>query len=825
MPGSSTPGALARLGPRSILAHLAALVGCGAVTQAFQGPNGPLPIGTHVATFELGAPDDEWFVLRGTLPLPRGVYPQSNGAYPFRLRDAAGLLWPAQVEVVSRSGEVALQAEVVELLARVQRPAGSVVGSRLRYEVLAHEHRMQALTVAAPVAQLLSTPGALMLRATDAYGHAYGTDLYEDVLAPGGDRYKVLRSGIAARTLSMHQTLQPAAPVGGPQATLAHHVGVHAYVTHWAQEEFVTLDLRIHNAHSGLDDATSIDDPLGRLYFGRLELVLPAGWSVLNALPDPFFGAAYAESGRTVQPLVAPLAAGRLHVLPPMAQFERRLVLARTSAVAQARAQLEQQTLAFCLPGQAADGRELWSWWNPATAGYFPQHLTLPRLTGVVPDALRASDQGQLASRLQQLASGAAGIWPATSPGLGWAQPWSATDGGMVGGSEIWLYDGIATAWGASSAGYRMHQLRHRMYTDRQPNVLFNDNGSPTRVEQWRVADSVHGDWLPVWWFNAPMLWAADPFGITSAPQHQTQWVAAQNLAPLYEAQLLSYQPIDESHLGRYTHDAKALVWLGNDALAKDDLRAQAEGFRFSYCELPQDLWGGATSTGLWAQERYAAAHPGNGLAFGRREGWGLDTAAAAFATQPESWRAPLRPWFERILQLLQRGQSTCTGSIQASPLNNVFNAQYRCRQSIEAAIAEHALVGVRESVFRFRDPLRLRDLNLVLNRSWQAMVSPLFWNSAGHAPKSLIALGPYDSSQALYCSFIPADGDNGYFDNYQCWSSLGYAHDLTGLPIYLQRAQEMTGGTLGAALFANPLDNLENRAALLSRVQELGLP
>ena len=36
------------------------------------------------------------------------------------------------------------------------------------------------------------------------------------------------------------------------------------------------------------------------------------------------------------------------------------------------------------------------------------------------------------------------------------------------GGAEIWLYDGQEIAWSASQDGYRLYQIMHRMYSDRQ---------------------------------------------------------------------------------------------------------------------------------------------------------------------------------------------------------------------------------------------------------------------------------------------------------------------------------------------------------------------
>src|SRR5204863_4388303 len=144
------------------------------------------------------------------------------------------------------------------------------------------------------------------------------------------------------------------------------------------------------------------------------------------------------------------------------------------------------------------------------------------------------------------------------------AHPWGVADGGMAGGDEIYLLDGVIAAGAASTAGYRLHQLQHRMYTERQPNVLYNMDGRHTALEQWIVQGPSYA-YVPIWWYNGPMLWASDPFGFGQAPTFQVDYVAQAGLRPHYEDFLFDYAPIDEAHLVRYTHNVKVLAWLGND--------------------------------------------------------------------------------------------------------------------------------------------------------------------------------------------------------------------------------------------------------------------
>jgi hypothetical protein len=176
-------------------------------------------------------------------------------------------------------------------------------------------------------------------------------------------------------------------------------------------------------------------------------------------------------------------------------------------------------------------------------------------------------------------------------------------------------------------------------------------------MEEWVI----HGptlDTLPIWWYGGPMLWASDPFGITTSPNFQREAVAREGRAPDWEYQLSKYEIIDQAHLIRYTRMAKVLAWLGNDAIAKDDLRAQAEGIRLAYNMYRQNSWPqGVISTGMLNMRTYVDAHPGWGFPYGRADGWGLDTVCASLLARRPEWRRLVRPWFNLVIDLVRDGQ------------------------------------------------------------------------------------------------------------------------------------------------------------------------
>jgi hypothetical protein len=229
----------------------------------------------------------------------------------------------------------------------------------------------------------------------------------------------------------------------------------------------------------------------------------------------------------------------------------------------------------------------------------------------------------------------------------------------------------------------------------------------------------------------------------------------------------------------------------------------------------------GTVSTGMYADRVYVDAHPGWGFSFGRGEGWGLDTMSAAYSIGDPQWRADVRPWFDQVVDLLRDGQMDCTGILQATWLGNVFNGQYRCRQSIEAAITENAIVSMRESVFRGENAARTSQANDVLRKMAYAMISPLVWDEFGHGPWALMAVGIADVNQPPYCTTIPEDGNYGFPDHALPWNTFAYGYELTHDGQFLNKAAEaMGGGNLVAECFAMGANEIQNRAALLALVQ-----
>jgi hypothetical protein len=777
--------------------------------------------GELVAEFTLDAPSAERFVLHGTLPVPKGFYTDEEGPSPLIVVGPDGKVTAAQVEIVSRYPVSADGADVIEVLAQVRRPKGVLAGSRLVFAVRRWESEKGPHILTDHVRALVGAPEGLTLRSNDVFGHGYEADLLLDMRVNDLGDLRVLRDGAVARQVRNYEDLSPVVPFVGSTGTLPHFMGVHAYVTTWGREDFFSVDLRVHNGHDGRDRESDRDDPLGKLYFDGLELVIPQGWLVLQAYPTPSMGDHYTEGEHNVWPLVDRLPGNKMHMMLPQAQFHRRLIVCRQEVELEARSALDEEGLAFCRAGVNEEGQALFSWWDPRTARYWPQNLPLPDLSYKTTPAAMCEE---LTSGFRQvhdaLTNGRPGPWPILTGNLGWAHPWGIMAGNMHGGAEIYFLDGLEAAWAGSQDGYRTFQISHRMYTERHPTALYGQNGDPYRLEDW-IVEGENGSYLPTWMFLVPWLPLGDPFGFTTASTAHVDAVVAQDRQPDYESVLEGYQWIDTQHLVRYTRSAKVLAWLGNDALAKDDLHLQAELCRGTYSALPQTEEGQAITTGLLFDQRYVKEHLADGFQIDRGEGWILDTVATAYALASPSWRDGTLGWFEDVIELVSMGQSGCSGAIMSMPNPNHFSSQYRVLQSISECILQNGLWGVWTTAYQGGTSPVSAELMEILERSTYSMISDEVWNPTEGSPHFYTALGPYDQEQLSFCNWVPEDGHEGS-DNYQTWNVFVFGYQLTMDQRFIWRAVEMSGGTLTPEQIGmdNHPGELETRAGMIGFLQ-----
>jgi hypothetical protein len=795
--------------------------------------------GRRVALLDTQAPDPAItsFVLRGTFPVPPHSFPRADGRLPFAILDYDGTVLPTQTEIVSRYANEAQGADVVEVLAKVRRDPAVAQFDTLSFAVVQQPslapnapgpHDLGDLqataSLPASIQAILSNASALEIRTYDCFGNRYVCRPFD-----GTGSHELMRHGRVSSELRIFQTLRPEPFVGGASGTLPHSFGVHVYLSTYTGQEILGLGLRFTNGHSGRDTTTDQDNPLDKLYFSKIELVVPSTMHLRQDLDDPFLGEGTVVGADKVLELVEPLPGGKLHVIRWLGQFHRRLWLFGPSGGNSVGAYANGMGQAFCARGRdPVYGHEYWSWWNKGTSRYFPQKYQLPKLDHVGRQTLRnqlANTKNHLTTRLRDGSSD--GDYPIASGVLGWGHPYGVSYGGMTSGEEIFCWDGVRTAAAASVDGLQMYRALHRMHSNRQPNVLYDVDGEPTSVERW-LRGSGAGAYVPFYHYIVPFLGGSypDPFGFAAAPRFQINHVASAGLKPGYEGAHLSFDPHDWQHLIRYTRSAKVLAWLGNDSIAKDDLRMQAEMFHLSYHRYQNDQYGGIHSSGLRSHKAVVQAHPQKGGPFGRGEAWGLDCAVAAYSLADPEWRANKRPWLADILQMLLLSQGSCNGFLQAQVSSKAVEGRYRARQQIEQSITENALQGLRESVFRGADAALSDMARDVLVDSLYGFISDMAWSS-GNGPWRYTGVGPKDVSLPIWCSGSQMPGDaitpNDY-ETYQDWSSFAYAYEITGDPIFLERAHVQFGsvGTLMNRLLNEGTNNIQNRSALIALMQHL---
>lgn len=796
----------------------------------------PTAVGDEVGSFELAAPSAGAFILHGTMPIPPGVYPRSDGQNPFALLDQDGTPVNTQVEVVAWYPDKANDgASIVELIAAVRRPSGSSPGQRINYQAVigftpetswpnspsVSDLSSGPAQVKGSILALVNDTSSIEVSTKDVFGHTYSMRPLE---AQG---FKMTRYGKHHTQVRTYDTMLPNSSVSGPNGTLDHMMGVHSYISTLNGQDVLLLDLRLNNGPDGNDNSTSIDDPMGKVYFERIEVAVPQGYVVLQAFDDPMWGnnSPATIGGKTRYQLVEPLPNNKLHVMEPQAQMIRHLAIVPAGSEAAGRAMLEQEGLAFCRRGtDSGIGSEYYSWWNEQTARYFPQSHILPSLEHMGHGSLRNTLKNEFISLRNKMTNGnGTGSYPVQFGNLGWAHPYGVAYGGMTGGNEIYMYQGVRAVEAASVEGYQHLQLWHRMHTDREPNVLYAKNGEPTRVTDWvKTNGSIQYTFYFYGSFNGS---GPDPFGYSSAPNFQVQAVANQGRKPDYENQLVNFDPHDLQHSIRYTHPPKALVYIGNDQMARDSLHMQAEIFRLGYNRYANQPNGTFQETNMgediWFVTQFNSAA---GFKIGRGEGWGTDTMNVAYATGTDAFRSELRGWYEELVQLMFDGQALCSGFIQAQVAPKMLDGDHRARQAIEQAILENALKGVLETVFRGVSATHTVMLEDILEKSYYAWTSPMAWDSAKNGPYAIGATGPQNESLPPWCVF-PGGLSNlhtTYTDTYQLWSSFGYAFKQTGDPIFLNFATDMIGGgNLLNKLQSQGANNIYNRAALIARVQK----
>jgi hypothetical protein len=584
-----------------------------------------------------------------------------------------------------------------------------------------------------------------------------------------------------------------------------------------------------------------LEEPLGIVYWRTLQLVLPAGWTAVAQVSDPFLGVPRPEGTKekrvVVVPLVLPFPDGRLHMMGPQAQFERRFVLMPTAAAKTARVPGAGKGAAkggagrpladpsFFDPGLSfsANGKDLWSWFDPETARYFPQRDLLASFDLVKANGMtgRRLVRSRLARELADLREAvSAGIpkgYYVVSPNLGWAHPWWVKEPGSQGGEGIATCEGYYAVAAAAREQVDSLSLLHRMNVCRQPQAAYDRFGDPVGYHAWLDADGkIPFDFrLSAGVVMPPFLL---PCRRGPAASEQVRAVVEKGLRPPYDLGdpfepdgtwpdradcLLAWSPHDDQHYIRYTKQPKALVWLTNDSMAKDDLLLAAELYHLARHESPHvaahvDAPASPGPT-LEVWEKLARAHPHQGLPLGREDAWGIDAMCAAYSVADPDWRKRNEAWFGRMAQLMLDGAMP-SGIVQRTVDDQLFgHVRYAATQTFESLLLIHAMRCLNESVFRGVDDARRDALEklavkgvdylffgppwMKVANSWQPYpANPTLFLQG---PRQAIAVAPNDDYKSPpFCAespdYLPPEALGLGVEWYHPWAALSYAQEIT---------------------------------------------
>lgn len=690
---------------------------------------------SQIGRVRVQTPTESAFVLSATMPLEEGTFSATDAGILKFLDSNGALIRDTQIDVVERYPDPADGASVVSLTARVQNPTAGTyqeydviqvpaVGSN--EAVLPTSPSMQHLydptiggtdAVPSTLSGVLANKGSVILVAYDPGGNEYRCRPFR-----GNQGKRMYRLGSGRSTLRTFEVMKPvrstacrgdvtAIPTSNATA-YPHLFGVHSVITTLKGEDTALLDFRFSN---GMVDqtASTLDDNLARIYFDRVEILVPdtaPNWTVSSDLADPFahqpgeafetrcIGSTTYRVFHIVKSLsnpdllayggeMSPSDPGKAHTMRTRGQFVRHLALHPSASSSAAEAYLHLDTQGFAIAGTVAapypnvDDRFA-SWWNGATDNYYPQNVRLPDL-----DFLASTSAGALALVRNELSSslalmrnsmmnnqpftyGTLGLGGNTSTtsrySLGWSRPFGHLDGNNGGGIMVTPLWGERVAYASSQDGLRLLRHQHRSQVGRHPVAAYYLNGQPFNVVDFEITPTTASV------YERPDRQPEGSDIVSPGPATAygpTQYVINNNLQPYYQqagstannGRLSDFEPQNFAHISRFANYPLSLVYLMDDVLSRDCIRMEgASGMAHA------SNYTTSTSVGSIRKfELYTSGIVANrGLNHDRTESWIEWTTSAANAlalvdAEGDTFRGIAFIWADELISAIEAGATT----------------------------------------------------------------------------------------------------------------------------------------------------------------------
>jgi hypothetical protein len=613
----------------------------------------------------LSVPDLYIFPVRGLLPIPPGF---QFGTQPIKLvHPLTGYHMPTQVELVARHSGGG--AAVVEVIGQCERGA-LVAGQPAEFPIELGEPPPLSASKAIPGSTVaLVLPGGLEL---DMDGQL--TPL--SVMAGHALRWhrgKPLPGNLMA-------TIELAGTIG--------QGGFHAWLTGWAGVEALDLDIVIHNGR--------VNAPKAWMDFSKLSLVVPIAlgpWKASLVWPVPQAEGYVPWAGEGTASTMDLVPPNFDHSIPPRGEHHIRIRLRRYNAAGIAP---PEQIEAWCVP---VDGENLLCWQRQGSS-YLGLGRPLPHDVGQ-PLGYNNYD-GELDTLHSQLADGKAlmggsGLNVPSTVASGWHHTAGGTYGGQTGGVWIDQVPGVDVALSGDRAAIEVSRIYLRAVANRQRQALYESDGLPT-------------DGLFALYQAESTQFAFDTNFIKDDPWGYTKVLKLAN-PTAHQAHVDSFAPLDGQHLIRATRNAKVLVWLDNDPIARRFLDMAAEWQLMIYGSGATDGLTFSDGSRLAQLVERAIQWPASGTPLGRGEAWGIDAICAAYATGSDKLRQRVLPVLKKWLDVLATSQ-TPIGAWQAeSSGKTVQEIQAKLptvavSQAIEFGITAHAVRALMAALGVTYEPL-----------------------------------------------------------------------------------------------------------------------
>ena len=716
-------------------------------------------------------------VVRGAMPLPPD-YDRPIGCLTLR---SGGKEVPAQVSVLSTyAGSDAAhpvgRPEVVQLSVRVPSlPAGF---SEL--EVVERPDAPQAGAVGPgkAVAGWLSRKAAVLVEATDCFGHRYSASVLQAV-----NRIETRQSGPVLTEEVYQAILTPVGKADDPaKPALKQFLRVRAYLTTYAGEDFASLALMIHNG--------SVDHPNGDVYYRQIRVGVPSsmGMMVWKKRFSPASGAeAVTEEGTTWQPC-PPAEDGKVFVMPARGAAVLRTFVHAPDAAKRAALYADHQPLFV-----PAASQELFSWSNFRTARYsagnYPVPMSLPKEDL---DKYHRIVQRQWTNpELSYLSKPPKGV----TLRMGHAIPAGVPYGGMTGGAGVQYAFGLEAIVTASAQGLRLHVLLADRNWDRQRAHRFYDDGRPYTYGRGVVeADGKKFLDVPVDARGWPRETPADPACAVQAKHVKDNKL----LHPAAEA-LQRYMNHDDQHLCR-VFDAAPAAYLACDPVNRDRLVTLAgqvcEKLNIHPYKARPSFGGYGSLHEAW---KNVSARPGAGVGFGRANGWLNHALAAGFyLSQDKQIRRDCADVACVDVAVREKAQMPAGNVTVHQPYSKTWDGGYWYVNAWQTVgIMGHGarcLAGVLDSPEDRDFADRLKKVYARVG-TWSATVG---WNANLNAPAGNVGLrrkGENEPLEKPYMDAKKSGGTNHYFGNAYLWY-----YELTGNELFLERLRQTARGNVAAA-------------------------